>query len=317
MYNVYWQGGEIRASVSGKMIYTAAGREDYPAVGDWVIIDKPADGQDTVIIRGILKRKSKFSRKNAGNTFDEQIIAANIDIAFICMSLNENFNLRRLERYITMAWDSGANPVVLLTKSDLCGDIDEKLQEVAMTAIGVDTHCVSCLEKQGIEKIKSYLKRGCSAAFLGSSGVGKSSIINELLDEERQLTGEVSSIGNKGRHTTTSRELILIPDGGIVIDTPGMREFHLMDVGDSVDNAFEDIENLSLKCKFSNCTHSAEPGCAVRNAIETGLLDEERYSSYIKLKKEAAFMERKTSRAAESQYKKMMKKRAMEIRKHI
>lgn len=314
LYKIYTENGEVLASVSGKMTNLATGREDYPAVGDWVILDKNINQKDRVMIHGILKRKSKFSRKVAGNSFDEQIIAANIDIAFICMSLNNNFNLRRLERYITVAWDSGSRPVVLLTKADLCNDIEEKLKQTSEILFGVDVHCISCVNKSGISEVKNYIKKGTTVAFIGSSGVGKSTIINELLGESRQITQEVSSIGEKGRHTTTNRELLILPEGGVVIDTPGMRELHILDVSESIDTAFKDIEELSLRCKFSDCTHISEPRCAVKEAINDGTLSKKRYESYLKLKKEAAYTERKLNRKAEIQYKKAAKKLSKSLR---
>lgn len=314
LYKVYTEQGDILASVSGKMINSAVGRQDYPAVGDWVILDKINAQDGRSIIRGILERKSKFSRKVAGNSFEKQIIATNIDIAFLCMSLNNNFNLRRLERYITMAWDSGSRPVVLLTKADLCDDIEEKLKKTADILFGIDVHCISCINKSGITDIKNYINKGTTVAFLGSSGVGKSTIINELLDESRQVTQETSSIGDKGRHTTTNRELILLKDGGIVIDTPGMRELHILDVNESIDTAFKDIEELSLNCKFSDCTHTSEPKCAVKEAINNGALSKKRYESYVKLKKEAEYTEKKLNRKAEMQYKKSSKKLSKVLR---
>lgn len=314
IYKVYTEQGNILASVSGSMINSAYGRQDYPAVGDWVILNKIKEHDNRTIIRGILERKSKFSRKIAGNTFEEQIIATNIDIAFLCMSLNNNFNLRRLERYITMAWDSGSKPVVLLTKADLCDDIEEKLEKIADISFGIDVHCISCIDKSGINDIKNYIKQGITVAFLGSSGVGKSTIINELLDESRQITQETSSIGDKGKHTTTNRELILLPSGGIVMDTPGMRELHILDVSESIDIAFKDIEQLSLECKFSDCTHTTEPKCAVNEAIKNGTLSQKRYESYIKLKKEAEYTERKINRKAQMEYKKSIKKISKRLR---
>ncbi|MDD2503567.1 MAG: ribosome small subunit-dependent GTPase A, partial [Clostridia bacterium] len=232
----------------------------------------------------------------------------------ICMSLNQNFNLRRLERFITMAWDSGAVPVVLLTKSDLCEDIEKKLKETKEAAIGVDVHCISCLNESAAEVVRNYIKPGHTIAFLGSSGVGKSTIINKLLGEERLDTQEISDLGDRGRHTTTNRELILLPEGGIVIDTPGMREFHILDVSESIGTAFGDIENFAQSCRFSDCTHTTEPQCAVREAIENGALSVERYDNYITLKKEAEFVERKTNKKAELEYKSFIKKRAKIIK---
>lgn len=308
LYKVYTEQGEVLASVSGKMINTALGKQDYPAVGDWVVLDKIKGTDDRSVIRRILERKSKFSRKVAGNSFEEQIIATNVDVTFLCMSLNNNFNMRRLERYITMAWDSGSIPVVLLTKSDLCNDLEDKLNKTREISYGIDVLYISCIDKTGILDIRNFVKKGITVAFLGSSGVGKSTIINELFGDSRQVTQETSSIGDKGRHTTTNRELMLLPDGGIVIDTPGMRELHILDVTDSIDTAFKDIEELSLKCKFSDCTHRSEPNCAVRNAINNGTLSKKRYESYIKLKKEAEYTERKLKRKAEIQNKKSIKR---------
>lgn len=310
LYRIYCENRELLGVVSGKLMYSASERDDYPAVGDWVIIDKTGAAEDRAVIRGILSRKSKFSRKAAGNTAAEQIVAVNIDIVFICMSLNQNFNLRRLERFITMAWDSGAVPVVLLTKSDLCGDADEKLKETKESAIGVDVHCVSCLDESAAEVVRKYMHPGRTLAFLGSSGVGKSTIINRLLGENRLDTQSVSELGDRGRHTTTNRELILLPGGGIVIDTPGMREFHILDVDESIGTTFGDIEEYAQGCRFSDCTHTTEPHCAVKEAIASGNLSEERYNNYIKLKKEAEFIERKTNKKAELEYKNAIKKRS-------
>ena len=313
LYKSYCENKEMFAAVSGKMIYSAADRDDYPAVGDWVIIDKTASADDRAVIRGILRRKSKFSRKCAGTIVEEQIVAVNIDTLFICMSLNHNFNLRRLERFITMAWDSGAIPVVLLTKSDLCENADEKLKETKEAAIGVDIHCISCVNETASEVVRNYIRPGETVAFLGSSGVGKSTIINRLLGEDRLDTQAVSDMGDRGRHTTTNRELILLPEGGIVIDTPGMREFHILDVEESIATVFSDIESFAQNCRFSDCTHTTEPQCAVREAIENGALSQDRYNNYIKLKKEAEFVERKTNKKAELDYKNFIKKRSREI----
>jgi ribosome biogenesis GTPase len=315
LYKIYSEAGELLGSVSGKMIHLATGREDYPAVGDWVIIEKISGQEDRTIIHGILQRSSKFSRKIAGNTMEEQIIATNIDTVFLCMSLNQNFNLRRLERYITMAWDSGANPVVLLTKADLCEDVEKRLEETREVALGIDIICSSCIDKMGINEVKKYIKKGKTIAFLGSSGVGKSTIINELTGEVHQITQEVSELGDRGKHTTTNRELMLIEGGGIVIDTPGMRELHILDVEESINQAFDDIESFAKDCKFSDCTHSVEPGCAVKIAIENGELSEKRYESYFKLKKEAEFMERKMNKKANAEFKKSMKKLSQSISK--
>ncbi len=309
LYRVYGDFGEQMAAISGKMLYNAEERDNYPAVGDWVVITKTSG--DRTVIHRILKRKSKFVRKEAGLSPREQIVATNIDVAFICMSLNENFNLRRLERYITMTWDSGALPVVLLTKADLCKDIESLVEEVQAVSPGIEVICSSALDSSGIDRIRSYIKRGVTAAFLGSSGVGKSTIINLLLGRQRQATMEISQLGARGRHTTTNRELVILEEGGVVIDTPGMRELHIMDVTESIGTAFKEIEELSRYCRFSNCIHDKEPGCAVKKALLEGSISEERFISYMKLKKEALYMEKKAEHKRSMENRKMGKKKNM------
>lgn len=307
LYRVYGDFGEQMATISGKMLYNAEERDNYPAVGDWVIISK--NSGDRTVIHQILRRKSKFVRKEAGLSPREQIVATNIDVAFICMSLNENFNLRRLERYITMTWDSGALPVVLLTKADLCNDIESLVEKVQEVSPGIEVICSSALDSSGVDRVRSYIKRGTTAAFLGSSGVGKSTIINLLIGKQRQATMETSQLGARGRHTTTNRELLILEEGGVVIDTPGMRELHIMDVAESIDTAFKEIEELSRHCHFSNCSHDKEPGCAVKKALADGTLSEERFTSYMKLKKEALHMEKKAEHKKSIENRKMGKKK--------
>jgi ribosome biogenesis GTPase / thiamine phosphate phosphatase len=317
MYKILTEDKEILGTISGKLNYQALGRIDYPAVGDWVVIDKISNGSDRTIIHKILSRKSKFSRKVAGNVIEEQIMAVNIDILFICMSLNNDFNLRRIERYTTMAWESGAVPVVLLTKADLCSDVYEKVGAVESVAIGIDIKVVSSLEDTGIDLVKSYLYEGKTAAFLGSSGVGKSTLINKLLGNDVLATKEVREGDDRGRHTTTHRELFLLPDGGIVIDTPGMREFQILDAVEGIDSSFEDILELAAQCRFSDCTHNSEPGCVVRKSLEDGALSEARFENYLKLKKEAEYIARKTDKAAASAYIKQIKTRSKSIKQHF
>lgn len=300
IYKILSPKGEQLAVLPGKMLHTTLESHELPAVGDWILMDKVDSIKDPTVIRGILQRKSKISRKRAGKTSEEQVIAVNIDIVFICMSLNQDFNLRRLERYLTLTWNSGAIPVVLLTKSDLCSNSQDQLAKTQDIAKNADVHLVSCIDKTGLDDIKKHIEPGKTIAFLGSSGVGKSSIINELLGEQRQLIREVSSVGDKGRHTTTNRELILLPQGGIVIDTPGMRELQLLDAEDSLDIAFDDIDELALMCKFRDCSHSVEPQCAVREAVEKGDLDKNRYMSYLKLRSEAESVEKRISKRKKS-----------------
>ena len=245
-----------------KVCDDAAHPSDFPAVGDFVRAGGTGKATQAVIYQ-VLPRKSVFMRKAAGSDRKEQLVVTNIDIVFLCMALNQDFNVRRLERYLSIAWDSGAKPVVVLTKPDICEDIEEKLP---------------------------YLSAGTTAAFLGSSGVGKSTLVNRLLREERFATGGIRN-DDKGRHTTTHRELLFLPDGGMVIDTPGMREVGMWDAKSGIDSTFSDIEELALQCRFRDCTHTVEQGCAVQKALKNGTLSKERMQSYQKLKTENDYME--------------------------
>ncbi|MBU9714357.1 ribosome small subunit-dependent GTPase A [Bacillus tamaricis] len=297
MYHVWTEEGTLLGEVSGKYRFEAIERGDYPAVGDWVVLEgRIQEGRGTIY--HLLPRKSCFSRKAAGLTTDEQIVAANVDTIFLVMALNQDFNIRRLERYLTMAWESGSNPVIILSKADLCEDVDEKLAEVNGVSFGVPVHVVSAVENEGAgitELMDLYVMRGKTVALLGSSGVGKSTLINVFMGEEVQVVQDIREDDSKGRHTTTHRELFLMPEGGVLIDTPGMRELQLWESEVGFKNSFEDIENLSLLCRFRDCKHSSEPGCAVEQAIEDGELERSRFNSYIKLLKELAFLERKAS----------------------
>ncbi len=286
IYRVVTEEGEVLARVSGKLSYSSNSTLDYPVVGDWVLLDRSDNKNGDAISHKVLPRKSCFSRKIAGTRYDIQVVAANIDYIFICMALNNDFNINRLERYIAVAWDSMATPVIVLTKSDLCEDIGERLRETREIAIGIDILVTSSLNGNGYEKVKEYIKSGTTIAFIGSSGVGKSTLINKLLNKEVLKTNSISE-NDKGRHTTTHRELFLLDDGGVIIDTPGMRELGLISA--DVDKSFGNIEELEKQCKFSDCTHRNEPKCAVREAIESGDLDIDRFERYKKLKKEEAY----------------------------
>ncbi len=288
LYKIITEKGEISATLSGKLQYELINKKDYPVVGDWVNYEEL--GYREGIIHQIQERKTLICRKVAGVKSEEQALAANIDKIFITMSLNNNFNLRRLERYINIAWDSGATPVILLTKLDLCEDLEDKLLSLDQVALGIDKISVSSLTGEGVEVVRNNIKSDDTVVFIGSSGVGKSTIINKLLEKEVQITKEVGEY-DKGRHTTTHRELFVLPTGGAIIDTPGMRELQLSQ-GD-VEATFKDIEDLALKCHFSDCKHKSEPKCAVQQAIERGELSKERFISYEKIKKEIANEEKR------------------------
>ena len=286
LYQVISESGEINASVSGKLLYNADGKEGFPAVGDWVMIDRQDGSSGKAIIHHILRRKSVLARQSSGTTNTGQIIGANIDIIFICMSLNADFNLRRMERYLAIAWDSMATPVIVLTKSDLCHDLPQKLKELASVSMGVEVIACSAENGNGYEAINTYLERGKTIAFVGSSGVGKSTLINHLLGKNVLATKTIRD-DDKGRHTTTHRQLLLLPHGGVVIDTPGMRELQIYT--GNLAKAFEDVEEIASNCKFSDCSHGTEPGCAIKDAIKKGILSAKRFESYQKLQREMSY----------------------------
>jgi len=293
-YRVQSEYGELSAKISGRMQYRASTAGRYPAVGDWVAVKAQADGK-TGVIQAILPRKSRFSRqisggrqRLAGGKTEEQVIAANVDTVFIVNGLDggRNFNLRAIERYLTLARSSGASPAIVLNKTDLCPNVNDYIRSVKPVARDVPIHPVSAREKTGLDALKSYLAGGKTAGFLGPSGVGKSALINALLGSERQEIRDVRKSDLRGRHTTSRRELILLPDGGAVIDTPGMREIQIWANEDDLDRAFNDIEKLAENCRFKDCQHQSEPGCAVRAAIRKGELEATRLESYLKLQKE-------------------------------
>lgn len=302
------------------MRYAAMERSDFPAVGDWVILESPERptslGSDEAMIQGILPRKSKFSRKVAGKTTDEQIIATNIDKVFLVNALNMDFNVRRIERYLTLAWESGATPALVLSKTDLCDDVQNKINQVQVTAPGVTIFPISCLTGDGIEAITAYVRPGETIALLGSSGAGKSTLVNHLLGQKIQATHEVRENDSRGRHTTTSRELFLLPQGGVLIDTPGMRELQLYGTGEGLSEAFEDIYGYAECCRFSDCQHEGEPGCAVEQAITDGSLSQERYSSFKKLQRESQYIVRKTNLHERLEEKKKWKKINQQFKEH-
>jgi ribosome biogenesis GTPase len=302
----------LNTSVTGKLRHNAEGRADFPAVGDWLGVELL--GGDQAVVRTMLPRRSKFSRKVAWTDTEEQIVAVNVDVVFLVSSLNSELNMRRIERYLTMAWESGAVPVVVLTKADLSADPDMAISDVQEIAPGVGVHAVSAVEDQGIVELHQYLGKGKTVAFLGSSGTGKSTLINRLMGQEVQAVQGLRN-DDQGRHTTTARELLVLPSGGIVIDTPGMRELQLWDAGEGIDEAFGDIAELARGCRFSNCTHENEPECAVRAAEVAGSIPKGRLASYQKLQRELAYLERRQDQRAANAEKRKHKAITKNIRK--
>lgn len=286
LYSVITEDGELTAEISGKFRFKANRLSDYPAVGDFVMMDRTQNAGGNAMIHQVLNRKTAFIRKAAGESNEEQIVAANVDMVFICMSLNADFNLRRAERYLAVAWDSGAVPVLVLTKADLCRDLDGKLAEIGAIACGVDVIVTSGRNEAGYLPILKYLGCGHTIAFIGSSGVGKSTLINKLTGQDVLKTKDIRK-DDKGRHTTTRREMIVIPHNGVVIDTPGMRELGMESA--DLTSAFADINALSQGCKFHDCSHTVEPDCAVQRAITEGILSRDRLTNFLKLQREAKY----------------------------
>jgi ribosome biogenesis GTPase len=314
-YDVLVEGGDLRCDVTGRLVHDAASPADLPVVGDWVAIAARSD-EGSGTIQAVLPRRTKFSRKTAWQAAEEQVLAANVDVVFLVTSLNEDLNLRRLERYLTLGWESGAQPVIVLTKSDLHAAPEAAVAEVGVIAYGVPVHAVSNLTGAGLDEIRSHLGPGITAALLGSSGVGKSTLVNTLAGEELLATQEIRDDG-KGRHTTTRRELVQLPDGSLVIDTPGMRELQLWAADEGLEEAFEDVTELFAGCRFSDCAHDTEPDCAVRAALDAGRLAPERWESYVKLQAELAHLERKLDKRAASEARKQWKAMGAEYRETL
>jgi len=324
LYTLLSTQGEVHARVSGRFHHQARTRAAYPSVGDWVLIGTDTGGGDAVI-QEILPRRSCFSRKAVlagGPAYgeertEEQVLAANIDVAFLVSGLDRDWNPRRIERFLSVTYDSGASPVILLNKADVCDNVAARVSEAAELAMGAPVHAISAVALSGLEEVRGYVTEGRTAVFLGSSGVGKSTIINGLLGEDRLDTGGVRLHDRRGRHTTTRRELLLLPGGGLVIDTPGLRRIQLWGDETGLERTFPDIEQRMKECRFSDCSHVSEPGCAVQAAIACGEFSRDRFESFLKLQKEIrnlairkdARMQRQNQRDRDKRYGRITKER--------
>ena len=312
-YQIVTPLGEMTAHLSGRFGHTAVDG-GYPVTGDWVAAAlRPGEGSAT--IHWVLPRRSAFTRKAAGPGRPVgHVVAANAHLAFLVSSLNADFNARRIERYLAKAWESGASPAVVLTKADLCADREGPLMEVEAVARGVPIHVVSAVTGEGLEGLRNSFAPGQTAVLLGSSGVGKSSLVNALAGAELMATGEIREDDARGRHTTTHRELLLLPNGRLVLDTPGMRELGLWQAESGLATAFADMETLATECRFTDCRHETEPGCAVQAAIAEGRLSEDRWDSWKKLQRELAYFDRKDDPALQAQNRKMWIQRNKQYR---
>lgn len=303
-YLLYAQEGELEGLVRGKFRQAAKQAADFPKVGDWVLIEKLV-GENKAIIKEVLPRFSKLSRKKAGEDIEEQIIAVNVDVVFIMQGLDGDFNLKRLQRYVTMAKEGSCKPVILLNKNDAVDDAEQKLQTAHDTLPGVKIFSISAKERRGLDEVRALINAQSTVVFVGSSGVGKSTLVNTLLGNEKQTTGEVRADDSRGKHTTTKRELLILPSGGIIIDTPGMRELGLWALDDAVTETFEDIEKLIQHCRFRDCDHDQSAGCAVKLAVDECKINKGHYENFLRLRGE---LDHVAARKAKKKYISQMRK---------
>jgi len=314
IYRLYAESGELQAQHAGRLRHEAEGRQHLSAVGDWVAA-RPTPGEAAATIEAVLPRRSRFSRKVAGELTEEQIVAANIDTVFLVMGLDGDYNPRRLERYLMLAYESGASPVVILNKSDVADHLSEDLDEIQGLAVGVPVHAISAKSGNGIEVIDDYLGPGRTGALLGSSGAGKSTLVNALLGEEKFKTRDVRAADSRGRHTTRHRQLILLPGGrGLLVDTPGMRELQLW-TQEGARETFEDVVELAAGCHFTDCRHRDEPRCAVKQAVEDGTLAPDRLEGFLKLQEELQSLDARKNVRAQIDEKRKIKSVSQSLKK--
>ncbi|MGH2513063.1 MAG: ribosome small subunit-dependent GTPase A [Candidatus Limnocylindrales bacterium] len=313
-YQVHGPDGERRASVTGRFRFETSDPAAFPAVGDWVSIEAGPAGD--AIIHAVLPRRSALVRQASGRRTEAQVVGANLDVVFVVASLNGDLNLRRLERYIAVAWESGAESIVLLSKADLSDDTEAILAGVGAVAAGARVLVVSSFDGRGVDEVRAQIGPGRTAAFVGSSGVGKSTLLNRLAGEERATVRDIRSSDSRGRHTTTRRQLHLLPEGGLVLDTPGMRELALWD-GDGIGESFAELDELAAGCRFGDCSHGAEPGCAVQAAIANGTLSADRLESRLKLEREARHHERQVNVLARNAERRHWKTISKAVGKHM
>lgn len=315
-YVVMTASGEVEAAVSGRYRHEAVTSEDFPAVGDWVALEL-AEGGKSAVIQALIPRKTRFLRPARGDSGGAQVVAANVDVVLLVAGLDHDYNLRRIERYVALAWSSGAEPVIVLNKADVCDDVGGRTADVASVAPGVPVRVMSAIDGTGLESLEPLLEPGRTVALIGSSGVGKSTIVNALLGWERQETGAVREDDQRGRHTTTKRELVVTPSGALLIDSPGMRSVGMWDIDEGLAEAFADVEALASQCRFSDCAHGTEPGCAVQAAIAGGTLLQARLLSQQKLEREWAAAARRVDPAARAASARRWKAIHKSVRNHM